>query len=122
MRRKMAFFEIGAGRLAQDMQSEFETAQRIAYERRKPVIVNLKMVIFPPDLQDERFGEVQYVVKTSLPPKESRRLSTELKQGMIVKDGQDLAELLQEEIEFPDLQDPGILGFVRKEKEGGNDE
>ena len=118
----MAFFEIGAGRLAQDMQSEFETAQRIAYERRKSVIVNLKVVVFPPDLQDDRFGEVQYVVKTSLPPKESRRLSTELKQGMIVKDGQDLAELLQEEIEFPDLQEPGILGFVRKEKEGGNNE
>lgn len=105
--------------MTRDVQQEFEHAQLVAFEMRKPVIISLKMAIYPPEVGDERFGMMKYSVKTVLPAKESKVLTTELDDGFIVKDGQDLADILQEEIEFPDLQLNTPLTLNRSEDAHG---
>ncbi len=102
-RRRMAFFEIARGRFAENMQTEFEQAQKIAAERKGQVTLTAKIVINPPDPQDPNYSTIKYSIKTSTPSITSKEFSSELKNGYIIDDGDDVAALIQERLNFTDL-------------------
>lgn len=100
--RKMAFYELRRGKLALDVQRQFEIAQLKAVEVGRKTSVTLKIEVFPPENKDERFCRLSYKVDTKLPPRESSKFSAELKNGLIVADGNDPIDVIQEELEFPE--------------------
>lgn len=113
-KRKMAFYEIQKGKLALDMQSAFEEAQKQAFIHQSPAKVTLSIAVFPPANRNENFGQVQYAVSKSLPSTKSMKLTTILStDGLITDDGTSVTDVLQEELEF---DEPTIL----KLKEGNN--
>jgi len=111
--KRMAFFEIGKGRFAQWMQEEFERAQRIARESGVEIKITSVISIKPPAKEDENFGQVSFAVKVIRPSKKSMEYTTELRDGMIVSDGEDIGEILQESLDFPEISG-------RKEGTNGN--
>ena len=102
-KRRMAFYELGKGKLFQLMQGEFEQAQIIAMERNVGVKVCLEIMVAPPDINDPRFGQVKFKVQSKLPAKESAIYTTELESGLVISDGDDLADVLQEKLRFPEI-------------------
>jgi hypothetical protein len=104
--RRMAFYEIGRGMFAQQMQAEFEQAQIVATERNLPVKVTATILISPPDAKDPRFGLVGYKIKAAYPEIKSAVYTTELKDGSIIADADDVAGLIQTKLElFPNEVD-----------------
>jgi hypothetical protein len=105
-KRRLAFYEIDTGRFAQEMQVEFERAQKLAAGRRGKVTLTAKITLSPPDIEEERFGELMYEISVKAPARKSRRLTTEISNGMIVATGGSPVDVLQESIRFEDLQEP----------------
>lgn len=118
--RRMAFYEIGRGQFAQQMQNEFEQAQIVAQERNLPVKVMASIVIMPPDENDKRFGHIGYAIKSSYPVIKGAVYTTELKDGTIVADAENVAELLQVKLDlFDDQQpDPKRIPFTEPAQNG----
>lgn len=102
-KRRMAFYEICGGKFAHEVQQEFEDAQAelLARGGRVQISVNIFLVAPPPG--DPNFGGIKYSVSTKYPKIESREFTTEFRDGCIVSDGESVAELLQERLQFPDL-------------------
>lgn len=106
-KRKMAFYEIQKGKLALDMQTAFEEAQKQAFVHQSPAKVNLTIAVYPPANRNENFGQVQYAISKSLPSTKSMKLTTILSaDGVITDDGTSITDVLQEELEF---DEPTIL-------------
>lgn len=100
-KRKMAFYEINQGLLAEEMQRSFENAQLISYKSNCPTEVVLKIKIYP--AEDRKFGKIQYAISEKLPAKSSIKLTTEITaDGIIISDGKNELDILQEELQFLD--------------------
>lgn len=111
-KRKMAFYEIDGGLLAEQMQKAFEDAQLATTEHSLHSEVNLKIKIYPS--QDGRFGQVQYAISKKLPAQQSIKLTTELtNQGIITADGKSPVDVLQEELQFP--KEPNLITINKEE-------
>lgn len=105
---KLAFWQVGRGRLASEVQSLFEQAQIEARERNATVTVALKINVHPPESSDSRFGKISYNTHMKVPEKKSMEFTTELIDGVIVTDGKDEADILQIKLalEFPENVKP----------------
>lgn len=101
--RKLAFFEIAKGNFAREMQDEFESAQRIAADRQGKVRIVAQIDIVPPSEDNPRFGEILYQIQVKTPPLKSPPYITEHRCGVIVSDGENVAEAIQQTLEFPEL-------------------
>jgi len=101
LNRKMAFYEIHKGRLAIDTQKRFEEIQKIAFSTGQKTSLTLKIMIEPPEDAEDKFGKVSYDISTKIPAKKSIKLTTELRDGFIVADGETPVDVLQTELEFP---------------------
>lgn len=110
-RRKCGFYELDKGRMAQEFQRLFERAQVQAAQTGAKVGCVLGITIGPPDSMDARFGSIAYSMKLVAPARKSPALTTELNpNGLIIKVGDDMADVLQEELELPDLEPAGKKG------------
>jgi hypothetical protein len=104
-RRKMAFTEIGGGKLAAEVQCLFEQAQVDAMKRNAKVRVNLTIIVGPPETEDRNFGHVSFRTSTVVPPRESMQYTTELSEGVIVASGESEADLLQLKLDLPEPEE-----------------
>jgi hypothetical protein len=107
--KKLAFYEIGKGSLFREMQSVFEQAQITARDENGTVVVSLKIHVMPPEITDGRFGHIAYQIGVANPPRKSVKYTTELRDGLIINDGEDMADVLQTSLELP---------MIVSEKEG----
>ena len=103
--RKLAFYEVGKGKFAELMQENFEKAGKLALKRNAPITVTSSITVYPPAMQGaefEPFGDVSFNVGMKVPPISSRKFSTEIKKdGVILQDGESVADILQESLELP---------------------
>jgi hypothetical protein len=99
--RKMAFWEVGKGRLAQDAQIEFERMVRDCLEKMVGGVMTIKLKVAPPNPREPDFGEISYSVGVTLGAVASQNFTTLLKDGNIVADGSDAADALQIDLELP---------------------
>ncbi len=99
--RKMAFYEVGKGRLAQDAQIEFERMIRDSLEKMVGATLTIKIKVEPPNPREPDFGEISYSVGVSMGAVSSQRFTSLLKEGNIVADGDDPADALQLDLELP---------------------
>jgi hypothetical protein len=116
--RKMGFWEIGKNTknsLVKKVQALFEQAQIEAIEKCGTTAVTLKIFIKPPDSeQDARFGKTWFKTHMSVPAEESKEFTTELVDGCIVGNGTSELDILQCQLEFPELAAPdNIEEFTR---------
>jgi len=114
-KRKMAFYEINKGQLAEEMQRAFENCQKVTHENGLPTELSLRIKILPSTDKDERFGGIQYSVSQKYSPKTSKKFTTELSNnGLIIAEGNSPIDVLQEELEFNETKILTING----EKDG----
>jgi hypothetical protein len=99
--KKLGFWELDRGRCGLKTQAEFEQACITARDRGVKVTVNLSITVFPPDVSDSNIGGVTYQVKATAPVKPSKLITTELRDGIIINEGEDLAALLQGSLDLP---------------------
>lgn len=96
-KRKLAFFEVGSGRLARDVQKAFEHAQQTCNNAGVTTEVNLKIILYPS--KDGKFGQLEYRVSEKLPPQKSLKYTTQINPaGVILSDGTDKVDTMQEEL------------------------
>ncbi len=100
-KRRLAFYEIGKGKLLSEAQALFEQAQIEAKERNAKVSVVLKITIKPPEATDARFGSVSFETKMRVPDRKSMDFTTELVEGIIVDDADSQLDLLQLKLDLP---------------------
>lgn len=93
--KKLAFFEIGKGKLYSEFQCIFEQAQIEAKERNAEVVCVLKIKVKPPESSDNRYGKISYETDMKTPAKKSMEFTTELMDGVVVNDGNSIADILQ---------------------------
>ena len=93
--KKLAFFEIGKGKLYSEFQCIFEQAQIEARERNAEVVCVLKIKVKPPESSDNRYGKISYETDMKTPAKKSMEFTTELMDGVVVNDGNSIADILQ---------------------------
>lgn len=100
-KRKMAFYELQKGKLALEMQTAFEDAQKQTMIYSDVSKVTLELIVYPPENRQENYGRIQYKIKKSLPALKSKKMTTELSSlGLIVSDGTSVDDILQEELDF----------------------
>jgi hypothetical protein len=114
--KKLAFWELDNGRCGLKAQAEFEQAQITARDRGVPVTVTLQITVMPPDVEDSRYGGVIYKVHSHSPIKPSKLITTELREGIIINDGEDLVALLQTSLDLPEIT---ITNFKKGENANG---
>jgi hypothetical protein len=93
--KKLAFFEVGKGKLYSEFQCIFEQAQIEAKERNAEVTCILKIRVAPPETSDNRYGKISYETDMKTPPRKSMEFTTELIDGVVVNDGNSISDLLQ---------------------------
>lgn len=93
--KKLAFFEIGKGKLYTEFQSIFEQAQIEAKERNAGVTCILKIHVGAPETSDNRYGKISYETDMKTPARKSMEFTTELMDGVVVNDGNSIADILQ---------------------------
>ena len=93
--KKLAFFEIGKGKLYSEFQGIFEQAQIEAKERNAEIVCVLKIKVKPPESSDNRYGKISYETDMKTPAKKSMEFTTELMDGVVVNDGNSIADILQ---------------------------
>ena len=108
MDKKLAFWEVAKGRLAQDIQDDFEAAQAIAFDRGVRTKVLLEITIHPPEKGEENYGNLEYKHEVKEPAKTSIKYATLLKDGVIVRDSKEPNLLTQIEL---DLRTPNTVDF-----------
>lgn len=101
-KRKLAFYEIGKGTFAAEMQGLFEQAQVDAQEIGAPVKIVSTIIIHPPEKSDSRYGKIQYKSRCVVPEKVSMEYTTELANGVIVNDGKSVEDILQLKLDLPE--------------------
>ena len=99
--KKLSFHEIGSGKFYNEAQDAFESAQLLVEERNLPSVVTLKIKISPSD-EMGRFGQLQTSVGYTIPPKASAKITTELKNGIIISDGENIDGIIQETLKLED--------------------
>lgn len=99
--RKMAFYEVGKGRLAMDAQSEFERMIRECQEKSVGGTMTIKIKVSPPNPREPDFGEISYSVGVSMGSLNSQSFTTLIKEGAIVADGNDPADTVQLDLDLP---------------------
>lgn len=102
LNRKMAFYEVHRGRLAIETQKAFEEIQRSAFRSGQASELTLKIKIDPPEDRDDKFGKVSYNITLKHPTQKSIKLTTELRDGLIIADGDSEINVLQNELNFPE--------------------
>ena len=93
--KKLAFFEVGKGKLYSEFQCLFEQAQIEAKERNAEVTCILKIKVGPPESSDNRYGKISFETDLKTPPRKSMEFTTELLDGVVVNDGNSIADILQ---------------------------
>jgi len=103
--RKLGFYEIGRGKFRRQLQSYFEQAQVISNERNVPVQIRALIKVYP--IREENIGSVETAVQIVEPPVKSIKYDAEYDKGVIVATGDSVAQLLQEELQLPSMEDDG---------------
>ena len=100
--RKMAFIELDGGQCGVKVQQAFEEAQKVSREKNDTTKVVLTIIVAPD--ADTKFGKVAYTVDRRFPTMiKSKVFTTQLnKDGLIVAEGKNIIDVLQNELEFPD--------------------
>jgi len=101
--KKLAFYEIGKGSLFREMQSIFEQAQITARDENGTVVVSLKIHVMPPEVTNGKFGHIAYQIGVSNPARKSVKYTTELIDGIIINDGNDMDDILQTSLDLPEF-------------------
>lgn len=104
MDQKLGFWQVAKGRLARDLQEDFEKAQMIAFERGVRTKVMLEITVHPPEKGEQNYGNLEYKHQVTEPPKTSIKYPTLLKSGYIVRDAQepDLLTQLDLDLKLPE--------------------
>jgi hypothetical protein len=114
--RKLGFYEIGRGKFGRQVQSYFEQAQIIANERNVPVCVRAAIRVFP--IKEDNVGYVETAAQIVEPPIKSIKYNAEYDHGAIISTGDSIGEILQGELEFPDLTgDDKNLSFTQSQEQ-----
>lgn len=110
--RKLGFHEIGKGAFAIDAQEAFEEAQRLAAEKYVDAVVTIKISVKPPNPREPNFSQIEYRTNVTHGQPPSKTFSTMLKDGKIVADGEDPADILQIDLDLPQPEKPrlGVAG------------
>jgi len=96
------------------MQEEFERAQSLSISTNQPISLVSKITVKPPQKDEEKFGQISFTVSLQRPARKSIEFTTELQDGLIISDGKNQDDLLQEELH---LQFPDITQKLEKKKE-----
>lgn len=115
---KMPFWEIGKGRFGREVQALFEQAQIDAAERNAEIKVVATIIVKPPETTDRRYGRVSYRTTTVAPPKKSMEYTTELVDGVIVADAEDMADLLQLKLNLEIPSQTNLIAMKEKVSNG----
>jgi hypothetical protein len=90
--RKLSVLEIQRQQdylpLVEDMQKSFEHIQEESVARGAAASFTVKINVIPPQ-DNDRFGEIRYEIKETLPPKKSSKYTTEVQNGFIVTTAKD---------------------------------
>ena len=118
-KKKLAFFEVGKGKLFTEFQGLFEQAQIEAKERNAEVVCSLKIRVRPPEKEDNHFGKILFETDLRVPAHKSMEYTTELEDGVIINDGNDIGDILQLSL---DLQMPANTTpmIIKKEVADGS--
>jgi hypothetical protein len=103
MERKLAFYELGGGRLAQDAQDAFEEASRFATQNSLGAEVSIKIKLSAPNPQEPDFAEAYWEIGVKKDPRRSMRVTTQQIKGIIVAEGKDSTDCLQLNLDLPEL-------------------
>jgi len=103
--KKIAFYDICRGTFKLNIQEEFEKAQAIAANRGCAVKLDISILIGNPDPKDPQFSNIEYAYTLKEPAKKSKRFSTFLHNGQIVRDAAEDPGLRQLDL---DLEGPLI--------------
>lgn len=118
-KQKILFFEIGEGNFAREAQEEFEKALVLASRHHIKVPLKIQITILPPKIMpgvQTRLGELEYQITPVVVKTKSARYQTRLNgDGLIVGEGKDILEVLQEELRFP--EDEKTVSFTSVKKE-----
>jgi len=101
--RKLAFYELGGGRLAQDVQEAFEEASRFATQNSLSSEITLRIKLSAPSPQEPDFAEAYWEVGVKKEPRRSMRVTTQQVRGIIIADGKDSASCVQLNLDLPEL-------------------
>lgn len=99
--RKMAFYEVGKGRLAMDAQTEFERMIKECQEKNVGATLTIKIKVDPPNPREPDFGQLNYSVGVAMGALNSQKFTTLIKEGNIVADGDDPTETVKLDLELP---------------------
>ena len=120
MERKMAFYEIGRGQLARDMQEAFERAQKIAVEREIDVNISLKITVHKPDPNEEDYiRSVSYSHELKQPPMKSLKYNAVQKDNVIIRDAEQSPEQLS--MLDLDIKKPNAVEFRQGKAANGKE-
>jgi len=98
MAKKMLYTQVGKGRMNCDMQEAFQEVQRHVDSRKTPATVTLKLTVYPPNVKDPNFGELDYSINITKPATKSRKYPTLIENGEIIASGSDQTDALQLEV------------------------
>lgn len=101
MDRKLAFYEIGKGSLAQEAQDLFEAMQDHALQTGTATKMTIEIAIAPPTDDDQRYGKIQYQLSHKVAPRKSKGFTTLFKQGKIIQDGDCEVDAAQLNLDLP---------------------
>lgn len=101
--RKLAFIEIGKGKLGLDIQADFEQAVLKARELNGKCVVELKINVYPPQEGSEgRIGTTDYSHRIVEPAKKSAQFMTLMDaNGVVINSGENEGLALQYALELP---------------------
>jgi len=110
--RKLAFFEIGHGRFAKDVQEDFEKAQKLSVKHGVPVKIKVEVTINPPAPNDENYSTVSYSHQLVNPKNKSKVHSVVVMGDTIISNSQlppEQMDLL--DLKFPQDEPEKVLSF-----------
>ena len=107
-KRNLLFFEICGGDMSREAQNVFEKMQKIVERNQKKLSMTIKITVSPAKRQNgmpKMMGEIEYQITPPTLKIQSDPYITEVnKQGIIINDGKDIADALQEELRL-ELED-----------------
>lgn len=104
--RKLAFFEIGRGLFALEIQKQFDKAQKVAFEDEVTSTITIKIKVAPPEPDDLNFSSLSWNSSLQHSAKSyGKTHATELDvHGNIISDGRDIGDILQMDLDLPTLE------------------
>lgn len=86
--KKLMFYELAEGHLAEQVQKDFEDAQALAHDRGIPIKVDIQIVVHPESRAHRGTGKIKFRSSLKAPPRESIEFITEVsKEGQIIDSG-----------------------------------